>query len=47
MQKYISDEFLNQEEMKFLHDTCELINKNIDKEFEKKKLKSLDDDLIN
>lgn len=40
-QKYL-DEGLNAQEVKFLNDTCELINKNIDKEFEKKKLRALD-----
>jgi hypothetical protein len=44
--KYI-DEGLTAEEVKFLHDTCDLINNSIDKEFEKQKLGSLDQELIN
>jgi hypothetical protein len=39
--KYL-DEGLTADEVKFLNDTCDLINKNIDREFEKKKLKALD-----
>lgn len=39
--KYI-EEGLTADEVKFLNDTCDLINKNMDKEFEKKKLKALD-----
>ena len=46
LEKYF-DQGLTAEEIKFLNDTCDLINQNIDKEFEKKKLGSLDQQLIN
>ena len=44
--KYV-DEGLTAEEVRFLNDTCDLINRNMNKDFEKTKLKALDQQLIN